>query len=176
MQIGGVNLLRNSDFLDGTKHWNGTRGTIAVDTKNNEKVLKFTANSESGAHYIAQGVGIFQKGDVFTLSAWLYAEEETKLQLCAEILGSEPYEFHFQPRVTVNGWTRVVCTFQITGTTGTSLMLSCLRFVEVEGVNGKVAYLYHPKLERGNVATDWTPAPEDILTRLDEIEKKLAAK
>ena len=171
VQIGGVNLLRNSDFLDGIKHWGGTRGAIAVDTQNNEKVLKFTANSENGAHYITQSIGIFEKGDVFTLSAWLCAEE-AKLQLCGEISGSDPYEMHFTPIVIVNGWTRVVYTFQITGATGTNLMLSCLRFTESEGINGKVAYLYHPKLERGNVATDWTPAPEDILSRLAAIEAK----
>ena len=29
------------------------------------------------------------------------------------------------------------------------------------------------KLERGNVATDWTPAPEDILDRLAALEEKL---
>lgn len=32
-------------------------------------------------------------------------------------------------------------------------------------------YVRHLKLEKGNIATDWSPAPEDILNRLDKLEK-----
>lgn len=33
-------------------------------------------------------------------------------------------------------------------------------------------YLKNPKLEKGNVATDWTPAPEDVATDLDRVTQE----
>lgn len=38
------------------------------------------------------------------------------------------------------------------------------------GGDGKHSTIKKVKLERGNIATDWTPAPEDILERLANLE------
>lgn len=35
-----------------------------------------------------------------------------------------------------------------------------------------VYYLYNSKLELGNIPTDWTPAPEDVETDIDELRKE----
>lgn len=40
------------------------------------------------------------------------------------------------------------------------------------GGDGKHSTVKKVKLERGNIATDWTPAPEDILSRLDALENR----
>lgn len=40
------------------------------------------------------------------------------------------------------------------------------------GGGGKHSTVKKVKLERGNIATDWTPAPEDILSRLDALENR----
>lgn len=40
------------------------------------------------------------------------------------------------------------------------------------GGGGKLSTVKKVKLERGNIATDWTPAPEDILSRLDALENR----
>jgi len=37
------------------------------------------------------------------------------------------------------------------------------------GINPEIRRI---KLERGNVATDWTPAPEDIISRIEKLEAK----
>lgn len=34
-------------------------------------------------------------------------------------------------------------------------------------------YIYHPKLEVGNKATAWSPSPEDIYEKFEELEKKI---
>lgn len=34
-------------------------------------------------------------------------------------------------------------------------------------------YIYHPQLEIGNTATDWTPAPEDVDEDIDEVNNSL---
>jgi hypothetical protein len=37
-------------------------------------------------------------------------------------------------------------------------------------------YIYHPKLEVGNKATDWTPAPEDVDAKIDDVETIVSQK
>lgn len=34
-----------------------------------------------------------------------------------------------------------------------------------------VYYMYHPQLEKGNKATDWTPAPEDVDNSIDSVKE-----
>jgi len=40
-------------------------------------------------------------------------------------------------------------------------------------INKVVSEEYHIKLEKGNIATDWTPAPEDIETRVHSVEQEI---
>lgn len=50
-----------------------------------------------------------------------------------------------------------------------------LRFRVENSIGDATLYVSSLKLERGNVATDWTPAPEDIEARLAALEAAIAA-
>ena len=44
----------------------------------------------------------------------------------------------------------------------------------VENLTETWIQIYGLKLEKGNISTDWTPAPEDTLTRFDTVETRVA--
>lgn len=170
--IGGVNLMRNTDFSQGIEKWlkNG-RGTIGVYTLDDSKTaLKFTSNSENGTHYLGQDVAI-QGNETITWSALVYTEESLNISIDIEGWATEWNTLHKIDRKTesVNGWRKMVLTVK-TNQDDTNIRAT---FRLDDNVANKTFYIYHPKLEYGNVATDWTPAPVDILARLDALEAKL---
>ena len=62
-------------------------------------------------------------------------------------------------------WTRLVVTFEITETMMTCKETNSLRTryeCTTACTTGKYQYWCAPKLELGTIATDWTPAPEDV--------------
>lgn len=82
----------------------------------------------------------------YTLSFWAKSESAGSITI-----GSE--SFH-----TSDEWVRYVATFKATYT-------SIKMFFGTEGSY----FVYRPKLEIGNIATDWTPAPEDLETEVEGI-------
>ena len=65
--------------------------------------------------------------------------------------------------------TRVSQTFTVTGNTPDLLV-----YAGIAGSTKNIgATIAHVKVERGNKATDWTPAPEDLEIRVDSAESRL---
>ena len=63
--------------------------------------------------------------------------------------------------ISANVWTDYVCTF--TPNSNANLNYEFLVAICITGVSGGATYqVAHAKLEEGNVATAWTPAPEDV--------------
>lgn len=77
-------------------------------------------------------------GQEYTFSLWLMSEMDASLTVVGNTFNS------------VNAWQEYSITFTAEGA---DLLL---RF-DTAGIY----YIYHPQLEAGNKATDWTPAPED---------------
>jgi hypothetical protein len=82
--------------------------------------------------------GIMAVGQRYTFSLWLMSAEDASLSA-----GGDTF-------VSTTAWNRYSVTFTATGT---DLLLNF-------GLTGDY-YIYHPQLEIGTKATDWTPAPED---------------
>lgn len=76
----------------------------------------------------------------YTLSFWVKSENTSSIQV---------YGTNF---VTSSDWKKYSITFSANDT-----KLN-IYFADL----ADVYYIYHPKLELGNIATDWTPAPEDM--------------
>ena len=87
---------------------------------------------------------ITKVGEQYTFSFWLRSDVAGSLMACGETFSA------------TTEWVKHKTTF-----TAISKELS-IAFGTVGAY-----YIYHPKLEIGNMATDWTPAPEDMATGED---------
>lgn len=87
----------------------------------------------------------------YTFSFWAKSEAEGSLSI------------YNKKHATSTGWERYKITF-------TAESNDLLLFFDVAGTY----YIYHPQLEIGNMATDWTPAPEDVDSAIETKGDELA--
>ena len=151
LQIGGRNLLLNSADL--TK-WDQSVGPAIPDS---DGYFKVTYDGPSIWWGTRQKVTL-KVGQTYTLSGWckgnaarLYAYANETDQYCTEANTTSTGKF---------------LSITFTPKQATSFYIICY------AKKGIINYYKLPKLERGNKATDWTPAPEDYLTS-DETTGKL---
>lgn len=151
LQIGGRNLLLNSADL--TK-WDQSVGPAIPDS---DGYFKVTYDGPSTWWGTRQTVTL-KAGQTYTLSGWckgnearLYAYANDTDQYCTEANTTSTGKF-------------LSVTF--TPKQATSFYIICY------AKKGIINYYKLPKLEKGNKASDWTPAPEDLATA-DNVNDKL---
>lgn len=154
IQIGGTNLFRNSGFTNGREHWitHATSSISAVKVNDSKSGYAVSFNSTGGGIYqrYADKAGTVQshpQGTTLTISGYFKCSSRANLSISLE--GS--FGKNFTPS-TANTWTK----FEVTGVANGSS-----HTVTFYGVNGNTYHLKDLKLEFGNKATDWSPAPED---------------
>lgn len=196
LNIGGRNLLIDSSFNNGYQSY--VDDTYQI---NNNHTLKLYVNNTdtSGTKY----AGITESYDNkrlsvpiadclnknLVLSAWLYIPESGSVsgyefRVMRIVNGITKWGDHNtdyprnlpSPDNLSVGWNHLYATYTISGDS-TDLYVE----INVSAKAGKssLAYLSSPKLEFGTRPTDWTPAPEDVDTRIDnaytEIESNKTA-
>ena len=155
VQVGGTNLLRNSDFSNGTSFWTNENVPTfaAVTDATYGHALHFKPTAQYPSQRIYQfgtgSAGIIAGNRTYALSFMARATAAATLYSAA--VGSAARQAH---AVTTN-WQRFTRT--IASSMGGSLTFS--------GVGD--FYLADVKLEEGNRATSWSPAPEDMLSASD---------
>lgn len=87
---------------------------------------------------------IMTVGNEYTFSFWIKSQEDGSVQVCGETYS------------TLDTWQKYFVVFTATNTD------LAINFLKVG-----TYFVYHPKLEVGNMVTDWTPAPEDMATAED---------
>lgn len=112
-----------------------------------EECAKFTIDDLSYPFVLT---AIVVPGREYTLSFWAKADTACSLHICDE-----------QISVTTS-WVKHVITFTASE-----------QNISFQFGNTGVYYIYCPKLETGNKATDWTQAPEDIDDELTDHETEL---
>lgn len=148
---GMPNLLQNSDFANGTSLWTGKDGTnIALVSQDGRSCLKVTPSAGTSATgFVCQsGIDEVYISD-YTLSGWVYTEQAQTITLnlwtnTDTVIGTKSI-------TTEAGWNYVEATFELTNSY-TSMNAG------IGGQKGDAPFLlWHPKLEMGSYATDWTP-------------------
>ena len=150
LEIGGRNLLRESASLTNTEFW--TPDHVTVEYDETSKLYKITA-----VNYTNSWWGVYQKVSVepatqYTLSVTGKSDTSTaRLGFGTDAgWGSEHLSFPTE-------LTRESITFT-TGASQTEIRITLVNRGSTDGV----VWFSYPKLEQGNVATVWTPAPEDV--------------
>lgn len=147
-KVGGRNLLYNSDFEKGLRYWSTyaadiTVGTDTIDGKQVKYV--YMRNGVGGLYMKPENIPYIAKsGDVMTLSFTARGGNASQM-----IVGFD--DSHTTIALT-NGWKRYSVTLQRKYSDNVIMYMNGADYID----------LALPKLELGSVATDWTPAPEDI--------------
>jgi hypothetical protein len=165
LQIGGRNLFPNTE----TRHFNLHASSTATFSDNVE-VLEWQINEgiravgTRGTH--ARIFGLYQSLSSFLISKW--SAKKYVISIYIKNLG--------QTRVGIeqNGNSANCCVWEV-GEEGRKFLLvdgsayttynMGFNFIDPDNVSGYAFdFVYwHPKIEEGNIPTDWTPASEDLL-------------
>lgn len=173
IEIGGRNLIRNSAPID-TTGWVFSSGWVIslVDcaTAPNSKAIRVAANTAGitgGLHKPPIDKNKFVNGAEYTISAWIRASKQMKVSFKQETMGVSNY-------VTItNSWTY----FKFTHSINTSSQYHSNVFYVSSDSNiaiGDWFEIHSLKLEKGNKATDWTPAPEDTNEKVETLSSTVS--
>ncbi len=173
LQIGGINLLKDTDKMTNTNYW-GLRGGGAVRAmygslrakETGVSLSDYNINCNSDAPYIDYIPQVsFEQGTDYTISFWATIVDAPILYLNATD-GDNHQHGNSQQNIslqangrTYNGWKQVTATFK------PKVATAYLTFAV------SAAWVSSFKLEKGNKATDWQPAPDDIQTQLDALKE-----
>ena len=194
VQVGGRNLLKCSALTNGEpprKNWIHAYHNSMSSLTYTSEGLHFTTNEDGTPNSNGPGF-VFSRdllglktGDTVTFSADVKGTLGT---------GNPNIGYWASSPSSKNSWARTVYSPRLSGISATgytrfSLTITLQDLYEeqhddqfaVHGAFNADLYIRNVKLERGNTATDWTPAPEDmdeaisgIHTQLDEIRTKLS--
>ncbi|MBE7117270.1 hypothetical protein FT641_27240 [Bacillus paranthracis] len=172
LSVGGRNILLETEFIKPT-----TWGSVEVQQKaymgKNAVIVKRENTTETYRKQVAQrrndALPDTTKGATYTASAWLFVDSKVPMSNTE----SDDIAVRFTPSVTTNGtlkdyrivnlntlpkdkWVYVKKSFTLDFD-----MINKYEFMISLSKNGSVL-MAMPKLESGNLATDYTVAPEDV--------------
>lgn len=190
LKVGGRNLLPRTDISRYGLGYGSTQaeGKVEVDNTlqyNNKPTLKIqpTKYNYDGYYngYGEKGVSLLA-GKIYTYSCMIYSSIEDTFASgslghfqTALKDGSGESTFHNRTmiyegdRIPAKTWTRVHMVF-----TPTKDCLFRSFFIYFDSLD-QVIHIANVQLEEGNVVTDWTPAPEDVDSKIDTAQKTVDA-
>jgi predicted nucleic acid-binding Zn-ribbon protein len=164
MQIGGRNLLPNSTMLTGTG-WGGSTSIVTGETDplGSNKAVKIKGTSTIDSYRLIANV--FKENGYYTISFWGKASKAFNLKI------HEGGNIAFGTAALTTTWKYYTYTLNVKDANTNN------RFYFGGGCSWKdidvFVYIAFPKLEKGNRATDWSPAPEDVESKIATVESKL---
>ena len=187
LEIGTRNLLRNGAFLSSTDYWElASVTTLDEEMKfNGHPSIKivcsgYTAGKYYGAvnKYLPSHVNSFLAGDTYTYSCWYYVEDTSTFDSSFRIRlrgvaegdtnSTNRSELTVSAKDLVQGkWTKISKTTTFTKNATNCYLQPCVK------QNGTI-WITDVQLERGERATDWTPAPEDIDDDITVVKNSLS--
>lgn len=173
LQVGGRNLLLNSKDFAKTPDWtSGTEwyigGSLSTDTYQGLSVIQ-TNGAWGGPKYVISDLfsrGVVNTNDTYVLSAWIRNTSTTTTDVY--FFGGAQVKDTHATLPAGSDWVRVVSSpFTVTNDGGT------IRFEPGLSVTGGYIQQAGLKLEKGNMTTDLTPAPEDTATQISTVSQKV---
>ncbi|MDB2118981.1 carbohydrate binding domain-containing protein [Clostridium paraputrificum] len=169
MEIGGRNLLQNSNFafeLDGWyKHDYHTVEIVKDSTYGN--VVKMTALDNNIGGIFKPPTVKFKNEEVYTMSVYVKSSVVGS-QIGIAIYGNGISEGKIFTIGVANEWVKLVSTFKVSGINPN------IRVYSVRS-SGCVFHIANIKVEKGNKPTDWTPAPEDTDKVTQSLQTQITA-
>ncbi|SEM45819.1 hypothetical protein SAMN05216431_1034 [Ligilactobacillus sp. WC1T17] len=167
LNVGGRNLLKHTDW---------SSYNVSNMTKVTEDGYTCLKTSSTTSNII---FGTLEANTQYTYSAWIKLETGAEGKLAFTNFGhffvdknassnaNKKHEDVASKRVyrdvavKKGVWTKIWVTFTTNNLAGSTFG------VYPAFLNSTVVYIRNCKLEKGNIATDWTPAPEDVQEQID---------
>ena len=179
LSIGGRNLILNSTGnLGNNKYW----GNLVLDTTktldgcNSFKLTRTNYASGNPRYQGSQGISLsrltLRPDDYLTLSGWIYVDSSVTLSSSGNDIALRNFKSgsDFEDLCSYN-YTNIVkdtwTKFSVTSKATKQSLQDCSLLISIKQ-NGLI-YVSKLKLERGNRSTDWSPAPEDTETYVDNL-------
>ena len=166
ISVGGRNLLLNSEVNPtNLVKWGAAAATISLVTEDDYSCYKVISSGNNGV--LGNSViskNILVPGETYTYSFWCKSNvnksvNHGSIMHFQTITSNAVHNLTnpvFRPSsIVADTWTKLTATFQVTN--------RCYfrPYIWFLG-NGTILHVRDLKLEKGNKATDWTPAPEDV--------------
>lgn len=167
IQIGGRNLYKGTGDFN-SAYWVRTSVKSAYELNTKYSQVAYNGNDNTlNSPTSLQGFDFRDTTKTWTISAMFKGTQEG--QTIGVILDANRWGWNKQA-VTNGAWTKITWTFP--GVTA----LTAFRFAGINITASYVVYIAQIKVEEGNKATDWTPAPEDVDSAISKIESSLSEK
>lgn len=157
LEIGGRNLIRNSDFSNGKQYWNLGNSTCVVETDAElGTCLKFSHPSagDISANRVFTAFN-HESGKTYTLSFYAKSASNTTIR-GGFVYGLGTYS-------TTSKWKKYVYTYTVPSDKRGTLTFYCT----VANVD---VWITKVKVEEGNISTGHTIAPEDIDSAITDVK------
>ncbi|WP_343297667.1 phage tail protein [Pasteurella multocida] len=163
LEIGGRNLLKHSEKLN--KNW-GKNGGVTLDTDHGIAILTANGRLVALSQVLIEDQVEVKDGKV-VLSFDALSNKSGKLNLrLRRYTGSTYSDISAYVTVDSRDYKRYSVVFDYQKSEGqTRLIVEIVTYEK----DGTVFNIKKPKLELGNIATDWTPAPEDVDVAISEV-------
>lgn len=155
LMIGGRNLARIQDYSHDNQYQTVTK---TDETFNGQPVYRAIKKTSSTPPIGIRSITI-RKGETFTASIWVKHEQQPTVRPARLIFYKDVILASAYAKNNYGEWERLIVTY--TNNTDADLENVAINFYPAVGA-GDVTYFTCPQIERGNKATDWTPAPEDV--------------
>lgn len=178
INIGGRNLAKNTATLPigngtwdtGTWRRSGTGSISNVDINDSpipsitKGILVTRKDNTSQIGFCQDDFAGLRSGETYTVSAWVKCTENAKVKLQTHWSNKDDVSGVGDPvAVEANKWTRITLT-----KSPTKDCLQSIAYIYLyTGSSNCEMYVCGIKIEKGNKATDWTPAPEDYYTKTE---------
>lgn len=169
LKIGGTNLIKQSDT---PSKWAFTKyqlqnqvATTTLPNGENGTVMEI-GSLEANNGWMRFYYSDMKLDEEYTFSVWIKrANAGTDLGIKINV-NSEAYNDGNIRVLAGQGWQRVKVTRKIVRSPGTFNFVE-LRPESYTWSSSARFYIWHPQLERGNIMSDWSQAPEDLLGKAD---------
>lgn len=177
LEIGGRNLLLDSAFPVDTVKW--SQNTVDTDVKYmNNNSMRLKLNVGQRLDVPGQYFAPYITGKQLFLTFYIMCPDVSKLTANINswigfrktgYVANGGIQRIIQPsELTDNVWKKIT----ITGSNSDIDNIYCTMMIEPNNPDIDI-YIACPKLEYGSRDTDWTPAPEDIENRVDDVNNNL---
>ena len=158
--LGGRNYITDSKNLKAKTHWGSNKWDESVDGDTIILTKKDGSDKTGFWFNLTDLVKTQFQNETLTWSIDIKASRNITLN-------SVGFESNGQKKVDIStNWTRISHTFV---NRFSNYYMFTFNTPTTNFNNGDKIYIKLPKLEIGNVATDWTPAPEDVETNVNEL-------
>jgi hypothetical protein len=168
LEIGGRNLIKSDNYEENSSYQTVTKTEETIYGQSIYKGVK----KESGTPPITFANLEIKKGETFTASVYVNqpqkGPDKDVLIIFYDTVGRR--ELAMSRLNSFGDWERLEVTFKgISDSTSAGVYFYLPRGV------GEEAYFACPKVEKGNKATDWTPAPEDVDSAIDDVNERVSS-